>query len=158
MSEQVFRSVFSVSAGIEAVAAFHHNPRALRWLTPPPILVQFHRLDPLGEGAVVEFTMWFAFIPVRWQALHQDYDAARGFTDVQVSGPLAKWVHTHAFEPVDACTTRIKDTVIYQHAPGWRGWLSRMIFSNPGLTLLFVYRKLATRFMLRRQRDYNINE
>ena len=152
MTQDTFQSVFRVRAGIESVAAFHRDARALKRLTPPPILVQFHQLEPLSEGAMVDFTMWFAFIPVHWKARHKNFHPLHGFTDVQVAGPLAKWEHTHSFEAVDDCTSLVRDSLVYQHHPGWRGGLTRLVFNRVGLSLLFAYRKLATRWLLRQSR------
>ncbi len=65
---QSFDYQFTVPAPLAAVAAFHHDARILPRLTPPPMRVQLHRVDPLGEGALADFTLWFGPLPVRWVA------------------------------------------------------------------------------------------
>ena len=105
---------FVVRAPLAAVAAFHHDARVLPRLTPPPILVQLHRVDPLGEGSIADFTLWFGPLPVRWVALHSQVDPLRGFTDTQQSGPLKFWRHIHSFEAVDAATTRVSEHVEFE--------------------------------------------
>jgi ligand-binding SRPBCC domain-containing protein len=122
----------------------------LRRLSPPPIFVQLHRVAPLAEGSVSEFTMWFGPLPVRWTALHRQVSAA-GFTDVQLSGPLAVWEHRHSFEPTSDGRTHISEHIEYRHHSGRRGLLSRALFNGPGLRLLFAYRRLVTTHALRRK-------
>jgi ligand-binding SRPBCC domain-containing protein len=147
----VFEHVFRVRAPLARVAAFHRDTRALRRLTPPPIFVQLHRADPLAEGAVADFTLWFGLLPVRWQAVHSAVDAQRGFTDTQALGPLRHWRHRHTFRPIDSATTLVADRVEYQHYPGPRGLLSRLLFARPALRLLFAFRAWATRRALERR-------
>jgi ligand-binding SRPBCC domain-containing protein len=149
---QSFNYQFTVPASLAAVAEFHHDARALPRLTPPPIWVQLHRVDPLAEGAIADFTLWFGPLPVRWVARHSQVDPLHGFTDTQVSGPLWSWNHTHRFEALDATTTRVSEHVDYQHHAGWRGWLSRLLYNRPALNLLFFYRGWVTRRSLRAAR------
>jgi len=139
-----FDYTFTVRAPLSRVSAFHHDTRALRQLTPPPIVVQMHDVEPLGEGSRSEFTLWFGPLPVRWVAVHSDVGKG-GFTDRQASGPMRHWVHTHRFTAEEDGVTRISEHVEYAHHPGWRGLLSRLLFSRPALWLLFSYRRFATR-------------
>jgi len=131
------------------VAALHQDARALRWLTPPPIRVQLHHVEPLAEGSRAEFTLWLGPLPVRWQAVHSCVDPLRGFTDTQRRGPLQWWQHTHAFGALDKYTTWVRERVEYAHYPGWRGLLSRLLFNPLSLRLLFAYRRRAMRRALR---------
>ncbi len=140
---------FTVPAPLSRVAAFHHDTRALRRLTPPPILVQLHHVEPLAEGSLSEFTLWFGPLPVRWQAVHSGVDPLHGFTDTQRRGPMRYWKHTHRYSAVDDRLTRVLEQIEYSHHPGWRGLLSRVLFSPLALRLLFAYRRRATRAALR---------
>lgn len=74
-----FTYTFVVNAPLTAVAAFHHDTRILKKLTPPPIFVQIHRYEPLGDGSEAEFTLWFGPLPVRWLAVHLEV-GEHGFT------------------------------------------------------------------------------
>lgn len=143
-----FSHTFEVDAPLEAVTAFHGDTAALKRLTPPPIFVQIHEVEPLGEGSRSTFTMWFGPLPARWQAVHRGV-SSHGFTDEQEGGPLRRWRHRHTFEALDARRTRIVDQVVYEHHPGARGLLTRLLFNRPGLASLFTYRKWATRWHLR---------
>jgi ligand-binding SRPBCC domain-containing protein len=145
---QKFSYEYSVRAPLKAVAEFHQDTRALRRLTPPPIIVLFQRLDPLGENSVSEFTMWFGPFPVRWIALHSNYDPLTGFTDTQTHGPLRFWRHTHRFEAMDSRSTRIREHIEFDYYGGLRWLWTRIIYSKPGLQFLFFYRKTLTRRIL----------
>lgn len=138
-----FESRFTVPASLEAVARFHADPRALTRLTPTPMRV--HRMDPMGEGSVSNFTMWVGPIPIHWEAVHSDLDGVRGFTDTQERGPMARWVHRHEFNSLGPALTEVHDRVWYRHPPRWRGLLTRMLFSTLPLRVLFFYRAWATR-------------
>ncbi len=140
---------FRVSAPIDRVAEFHRDARALPRLTPPPIFIQLHHVEPLAEGSRVDMTMWFGPLPVRWVAVHDQVEALSGFRDTAVRSPLRFWRHEHRFSVVDAQTTEIHEHVEYVHANGWAGVLSRVLFNPPGLWFLFAYRRLATRRALR---------
>jgi ligand-binding SRPBCC domain-containing protein len=147
----VFEYHFKVRAPLSAVAAFHHDTRILRRLTPPPIRVQLHRVEPLAEGSLSEFTLWFGPWPVRWTAVHSQV-GPHGFTDTQSAGPLNYWRHTHRFTVLDGATTRVSERIEYAHSPGPRGLLSRLLFNRLALRLLFTYRAVATRYAVERRR------
>ncbi len=146
-----FTHRFLVRAPLESVADFHRDTRALRRLTPPPIWVQFHHLEPLAENSIAEFSLWFGLFPVRWRALHTDVHPLHGFTDTQLKGPLRYWKHTHSFQAIDVQTTQITETIEYDYPPGWQGFLARLVYSPLALRLLFLYRQWVTRFWLERK-------
>jgi ligand-binding SRPBCC domain-containing protein len=140
----VFNYTFIVNAPLTAVLDFHHDTRVLQRLSPPPMLVQWHRVDPLANGSLSEFTLWLGPLPMRWTALHSDV-GPHGFTDTQTRGPFKVWRHTHRFEAVNAQTTRVAEHIEYEHDVGLRGLFSRLLFAPPALRLLFWYRSVVTR-------------
>jgi len=146
----IFETSFTVHAPLEAVAAFHADTSALKILNPPFVIVQFHRVDPMAEGSISEFTLWMGPLPIRWRAVHNDVGPP-GFTDSQESGPLAFWQHNHKFEAIDINTTQIHEHIEYEYPSGWRGLFSRILFGHLGLTALFTYRKWATRRALEKE-------
>jgi ligand-binding SRPBCC domain-containing protein len=107
-------------------------------------------MDPLAEGSISEFTLWFGPIPVRWTALHLEVDPRSGFTDIQSAGPFRIWKHSHRFESSPEGGARIIEHVDYAHASGREGLLTRVMFSRPLLFLLFTYRSAVMRLHLRR--------
>ncbi len=146
-----FHYQFEVPASQAAVAQFHRDTRALRWLTPPPLLVQFHYLEPMAEGSIAEFTLWFGPFPVRWRAVHSQVDLLKGFTDTQVKGPLRFWRHRHSFDALDDQRTRIREDIEYEFPSGMAGWWTRLVYSPFALRLLFTYRGWITRWLLRQR-------
>jgi hypothetical protein len=44
-------------------------------------------MEPLAEGSISDFTLWFGPLPIRWTARHSHIDPLHGFTDTQVRGP-----------------------------------------------------------------------
>ncbi|MGQ0604685.1 MAG: SRPBCC family protein, partial [Anaerolineales bacterium] len=145
-----FQYAFTVRAPLAAVAEFHHDARVLKRLSPPPMFVQLHRVEPLGEGAIADFTLWLGPIPIRWVAVHSNVSTLNGFTDTQQRGPLRYWRHTHRFEALDADTTRVSEHIVYDYHPGLTGVVARILFSSPGLMFLFWYRSWVTRRILER--------
>ena len=140
---------FTVEAPLEAVRHFHRDTRALRRLTPPPSFVQLHEIEPLAEGSLSRFTIWAGPLPLPWTAVHRNV-SEHGFTDVQTVGPARKWEHTHTFRALSDRQTEIHEHIEYEHHAGLRGVLTRVLFSPLNLRLMFAYRKLATRWYLRR--------
>jgi ligand-binding SRPBCC domain-containing protein len=147
----IFNHTFTVQAPLEQVAAFHKDTRVLQWLTPPPVIIRLHRFDPLEEGAVAEFTLWFGPLPLRWVAIHQDFHPLFGFTDIQQRGPFKRWAHRHIFIAESEDRTLVSDSVDYEHYPGWKGWLTRLLFPPPVFYFVFAYRQWVTRRGVRRR-------
>jgi ligand-binding SRPBCC domain-containing protein len=143
-----FDYTFTVNAPLTAVSEFHQDTRILKKLTPPPIFAQIHQFEPLGEGSVAEFTLWFGPLPLRWQAVHSDV-GPHGFTDTQAQGPLRYWQHTHRFTAVSETHTQIHEQIEFGHSAGLWGIITRLLFNQPGLYALFTARKWLTRWHLR---------
>jgi ligand-binding SRPBCC domain-containing protein len=141
---RTYEHKFLVKASIQSVALFHEDTKTLKKLTPPPIFVELHRVEPVEEGSRAEFTMWIGPIPIRWSAIHTDYDPERGFMDTQVSGPFTYWAHRHIFTIVDMQTTEITDEI--QAELGVK-LIDRLISSFMWLNLpiLFAFREWVTR-------------
>ncbi len=141
---KTYERSFVVAAPLEAVAAFHSNSRALALLTPPPIWVQLHSIEPLGENSRTEFTLWLGPLPVRWLANHREVDPRTGFVDEQASGPFQQWTHKHSFLPLTAELTQISDRIEAEFSPrGLNALVSRLMWL--GLPALFAYRAWRTR-------------
>ncbi len=139
----VHSSVFSTTA--EALTDFHNQPDVLRELTMPPILLQVLRDErtSLTQGEI-EFRLWFGPLPVRWVARHAAGSIPSVFKDIQVRGPLAHWEHEHLIEAVSG-GTRLTDRITFAHHAGVSGWLTRILFADLLLRLLFTYRHWRTR-------------
>ena len=140
----IFDFKFTVDAPLTAVSNFHADTSALKMLNPPGIIVQMHHIDPLAEGSVSKFTLWFGPLPIHWTAVHTDV-SQNGFTDTQTEGPAKKWRHTHTFTALGENKTEIHEHIDYAHHEGAKGLLTRTLFAKPNLYILFNYRKFITR-------------
>lgn len=147
---RTFDYSFMVRASISAVADFHRDTRALRRLTPPPVFVQLHCVEPMAEGSISKFTLWFGPLPIYWTAQHSKIDTLHGFTDTQICGPMKNWVHTHAFSDDTPKLTCITEHIEYDHYDGVQGLISRLLFTPIGLKMTFFYRNFVTRRLLER--------
>ena len=134
-----------INSDLQSLQAFHEDPGALQRLTPPGLpmkIVQDQRLS-MTEGDVL-LRMGPGPFALRWLARHEQGPTAFSFTDRLIDGPLAHWEHQHMFEPLDEGVALI-DRIFLEHRPGWRGFLTRLLFDGPALTLLFRYRHWRTR-------------
>ncbi len=147
----IFEYTFSVPASIHSVAEFHRDPLALRKLTPPPVFVQMHKVEPQKEGSIADFTLWFGPLPVHWVAKHTHVDPLHGFSDTQVSGPMKIWNHRHTFLEESSTSTKVSEHIEYDHFQGPRGILSRILFNPIGLKFTFGYRKMMTCRILKKR-------
>jgi ligand-binding SRPBCC domain-containing protein len=144
-----FTHRFRVKAPLNAVAAFHQDSRVLRLLTPPPVFVQMHRFEPLLEGSVADFTLWLGLLPIHWVADHSSVDPLSGFTDTQVRGPFASWVHRHSFVPCGSDETEVVDEIQAEFGRGFSGMLCRLMWIN--LPFMFFYRAWVTKRTIRKR-------
>lgn len=141
-----WRSV--VPTTLDKMVGFHNDPRALRTLTPPPMIMQVLRDDrtALTEGEI-EFRLWFGPVPVRWLARHEPGPIESSFIDRMIDGPMAYWEHQHIFREVSG-GVELLDHITLAHKPGLAGVFSRLIFDGLPLRILFIYRHLRTRLAL----------
>jgi len=142
---KTFTNTFTVKAPIQAVAEFHSSTTALKQLTLFPVFVQIHQIEPLGEGSMAEFTMWFGPFPVRWVAQHVQVDPMHGFTDVQIAGPMLLWEHTHSFRSISDQETEVRDYIEYAYRPGLKHFWTRLLYATIMLRILFLYRSFVTK-------------
>jgi uncharacterized protein (TIGR01777 family) len=126
------------------VFAWHERPGALERLTPPwsPVRV-LEREGGIRNGRVV-LGIPVGPLTVRWVAQHRDYVAGRQFRDEQVSGPFARWIHTHTIEPAGEDEAMLEDRIEWALPGGPLGaWIGSA--STRGLLdRLFTWRHRTT--------------
>ncbi|RMG76769.1 MAG: hypothetical protein D6711_03135 [Chloroflexi bacterium] len=146
MAKTIYEKRTVMKTSIQKLIDFHNDPKALSRLTPPPIFMQLHQDNrtSLTEG-VLEFTLWFLFIPIRWIARHEPGPTETSFADRMVKGPLASWYHQHIFEETSEGVALI-DRLEIEHYPGIKGILTRLMFDGIPLRILFFYRHLRTKW------------
>lgn len=123
-----------------AVFAFHERPEALRLLIPPWERVEVVQPpSSLRPGTRVVLRMKQGPLWITWVAEHTRYEKDALFQDRMVSGPFARWLHTHRFLP-EGEGTRLRDEVECALPLGLPGALVR-----GRLRRMFEYRHAATR-------------
>ncbi len=134
-----------IAAPAAEVFRWHARSGAFERLTPPwaPVTV-VERSGGIEAGARVTFDIPIGPTHVRWVAEHRDYVDGRRFTDVQVTGPFARWTHTHSFEAdgPDACV--LEDRIAYDLPLGAAGALVGGPFVSRMLERMFAYRHRVT--------------
>jgi ligand-binding SRPBCC domain-containing protein len=130
---------------MEQMIAFHNDPRTLRWLTPPPIIMQkrYDTRKSLTEGEL-EFVLWFGPLPVKWTARHEPGPTDTSFRDRMIRGPMQFWLHQHSFREVPG-GVELTDHLEYEHRAGLWGIFTRMLFGGLLLKFLFLYRHVRTK-------------
>jgi len=84
----------------EEVFRFFSDARNLQHITPA--FLHFHVLTPnpieMRRGALIDYRLKLRGVPLRWRSEITSWEPPQRFSDIQVRGPYAEWVHTHAFE------------------------------------------------------------
>ena len=150
----VFESQCEYPVPVAELFAWHARPGALDRLMPPwqPAQV-LSKSDGIDAGARVELVMQLGPFPVRWSALHTEYEEHRHFQDIQVRGPFARWVHDHYFEPT-ATGSRLIDRVEYRLRFGPLGQLCGGPFARRELERGFRYRQQLLAYDLARHAPF----
>ncbi|MGD1922383.1 MAG: SRPBCC family protein [Pleurocapsa sp.] len=134
-----------INAPVETVWQFHERKDILDLLTPPwqPVKI-IRREGGLGVGAISEFRLSLAGIPIRWIATHTECKTNCLFIDRQTEGPMESWLHRHEFDTENG-QTRLTDAIAYE-IPG--GALAEFILGwwvDARLTDMFRYRHQVTK-------------
>lgn len=150
MKTESFIKRSRIEAPAEEVFRWHLTPGALEALIPPdePMRV-VEKSGQIGRGARVVFAVRVGPIPLRWVAEHTDYVEGREFTDVQISGPFARWTHRHRVEPDGPAACYLQDHIDYALPFGWLGRTIAGSFVRRRLERLFDYRHRVTAAALR---------
>lgn len=141
---RMFTNSFRVSSNLKSVSDFHKNTSVLKRLTPFPIIVQFHHVEPIKKSSKAIFTLWFGPIPVKWEAEHYDINEIFGFSDRQLTGPFESWKHRHIFQSSNNNETMVYDEIEFVLG---RGLFNYIISRFMALTLpiLFAFRAWRTK-------------
>jgi ligand-binding SRPBCC domain-containing protein len=139
-----------IAAPPEAVFRFHESPGALRHLIPPwenmKVVEASGSLKP-GSMVVLEGRI-LRMIPVRWVAMHTEYEPPHLFADRQESGPFASWYHRHRFLDDGQGGTILRDEVDYEPPLGALGrWMGGWLIRRK-LERMFTFRHDTTRQLI----------
>jgi ligand-binding SRPBCC domain-containing protein len=106
----------------EKVFPYFCSEKNLEELTPP-----FLNFRVIGKstsdmrlGTLIDYRLSLHGIPMKWRTEIEKWVPGKSFVDNQLSGPYAKWHHTHDFVPL-AGGTLVKDRVLYKLPLGFFG-------------------------------------
>lgn len=138
-----------IHAPPEEVFRFHQRPDALQLLTPSwETMRVVESSGSLLSGSRVVLEGRFLLFPLRWVAVHTEYDPPRVFADEQERGPFAYWRHRHMMLPDGDNHTILRDEVEYVLPLGWVGrWFGGRLIRKR-LSALFDYRHETTRRLI----------
>ena len=109
-----------------------------RILTPKPIVMR--------AGTLIDYQLTLFGVPFRWRTRIETFDppapgdSTASFSDVQLTGPYARWHHQHDFHAVPGGTD-ISDGVDYALPLGPVGLLAHALFVRRQLDAIFEYRR-----------------
>ena len=103
---------FVVSADLDRTWGFFGDAANLPRITPPWMRFSIRTPGPIeiGPDSVIDYTIRWMGLPIRWRTRIIDWSPQRQFIDLQVRGPYALWHHQHTFTPTAdgvACTDRV---------------------------------------------------
>jgi ligand-binding SRPBCC domain-containing protein len=128
----------------DACFAFFADASNLETITPP--FLRFRILTPLPidmrDGTLIEYRLSLLGLPLPWLSRIEDWRPGQGFTDVQLRGPYARWVHRHTFASADSGTW-IGDEVEYGLPLAPLSAPAHALFVRPRLREIFAFRQLA---------------
>jgi ligand-binding SRPBCC domain-containing protein len=146
---KVFVKESEINAPPEVVFRFHESPVALSLLIPPwENMSVAESSGSLRPGSKVVLRGRVGPIPVRWIAIHTEFDPPNMFADIQDSGPFAYWYHRHRFIDNGRGGTILRDEVEYALPLGWLGRVFGHWIVRRKLRLMFDYRHDVTRRLI----------
>ena len=144
---------FEVAADIERCWQFFGSAANLPVITPPWLNFRIAMPTPLPairQDAVLDYTIRWMGVPVKWRTKIIDWSPPRQFVDLQIRGPYALWHHQHRFEPIGsggggsaggAGGMRCFDRVIYRVPLPVIGRVVHAAFVRKQLMEIFRFRR-----------------
>ena len=143
MKEYVLEREVCVPGTPKEVFTFFAAPDNLERITPPELGFRIRSELPIAmrSGALIDYTIKLYGIGMKWRTEITEWAPPMSFEDTQISGPYAKWVHTHRFIE-DSGGTIIQDRVAYSLPFGLLGRIAHPLIARQ-LKRIFDYRELA---------------
>ena len=149
MRERTLEREQFIPVPIEAVCARFADIENLEAITPSWLQFKILSAIPVDmhSGLVIEHRLRLHGVPIRWRTLIDPWNPPHGFTDTQIWGPFATWVHAHSFTPV-AGGTIARDHVRYRIGYGPIGDLALHLFVQRDIERIFDFRRDAIHHLL----------
>jgi ligand-binding SRPBCC domain-containing protein len=155
----VIRSRGWVQAPVAEVFAFFDDPANLGRIMPPPASIRLARVtpqpvdQPVGAGSLLEFRYGLGpWRPLTWTVRIEERVPEERFRDSTISGPMARFDHTHRFRTSGSGRgTWVEDEIDFHVGPD--GPLGSLLDRVAGLVmrLTFTWRHARTRWLLDRR-------
>jgi ligand-binding SRPBCC domain-containing protein len=141
--EHLFETELELPLPIEKVFAFFAEAANLQRITPPELHFQIMTPSPidLKPGALIDYRLHLLGIPFGWRTVISAWDPPHSFTDEQLRGPYASWIHRHTFVPTEK-GTMIRDRVRYRLPLFPFGEIAYPLVHHQ-ISRIFAYRKSA---------------
>lgn len=142
-----------IRAPIERVYEFCTDVANLPPLFPREVSVEIvHRpTPPLSAGSEIRLLFHRAGINYPWESVITECRPPEVFEDVQVRGPMKRWVSRHFFEPTER-GTRVRHVIEYEMHFGMLGRICAFA-AEPLLRRIFRHVHHATRDALEREQQ-----
>lgn len=141
-----------VSAPVDETFRFFDDPVNLPKLMPPPVAIRPVSVDPAPPQAGSVFTFRYGIGPFgrTWSVRLVERVVNERFVDETLTGPMARFLHSHTFTPGRRGGTWIEDRIDYHVGPD--GVVGAVVDAVAGLVmrLTFVWRHAMQRRLLRR--------
>ena len=134
-----------IDAPLDEVFAFFAAAENLAAITPPDLAFSIVSPRPihLARGAVIDYRIALAGLPLRWRSEIEVWEPGVRFVDAQTRGPYRAWWHEHRFAR-DGAHTVMDDVVHYALPLGPLGRLAHPIV-RAMLRRIFAFRSQAIR-------------
>ena len=136
----IFEKSSELPVSAEEAFAWHCRPGAFQRLAPPWESIELVSSDGVKEGSRAVIRMKVGPFSKKWIAEHHHIIDGRQFQDLQVSGPFAKWDHTHLMEPLSADRCVLTDRIEYRAPLGIFGQIFGGRLIRKKLERTFQYR------------------
>jgi uncharacterized protein len=140
---------FLVAADLQQTWSFFSAAENLPKITPPPLAFRIQSPMPIQirGDALLDYTIRWMGIPVRWRTRIIDWTPPHQFIDLQIRGPYTLWHHQHRFVERSSggagATTECYDRVTYRLPGGILGGITHSLLVRRQLIDIFRYRREA---------------
>ena len=134
---------FEVPAPPDKTWGFFSRAENLPEITPPWLNFTVDTPGPieLRRGTLIDYTIRWMGLPLRWRTRIIDWTPPRQFIDLQIRGPYTLWHHQHTFEPAAGGGTLCEDRVTYKLPGGPLGRLAQPLTVRRQLLGIFRFRR-----------------